>query len=450
MKIGVAKTVRTGRMAAILAAMAMAGTVADAQTVPDSEVPTQAGLDLPANLQMFGKTDPNIRKPTALVNREVITGTDVDQRVALIIALNNFQINDQQRDQLKLSVLRSLIDETLQIQEAKANEIAISQDQISQSFSRVSQRMGRTPDQMRAWLREIGSSERSIKRQIEGELAWNRLLQRKVTINVGEEEVQAILIKLRESKGTEEYHVREIYLSATPERREAVFSAMQDMVQQMKQGAPFTYFARQSEATTRATEGDLGWVRSGVLPDALARAVEGMTPGQVAGPIEIPGGFSLIYLEDKRQVLTADPKDAKLTLRQITVPFPAGTTQAQASARAAEVAKLTQAMQGCGDVAKVAQQLGGEVVDNDGLRIRDLPPQLQDSMLSMNIGQATPPFGSAEEGVRVLVLCGRDEVSVAAEPSPDAIRNRIEEERTNLRAQRMLRDLRRDALVEYR
>ena len=48
----------------------------------------QTGLDIPANLQIFGKLDPNVRKPTAIVNGTVITGTDVDQRVALIVAAN--------------------------------------------------------------------------------------------------------------------------------------------------------------------------------------------------------------------------------------------------------------------------------------------------------------------------------------------------------------------------
>ncbi len=42
--------------------------------------------------------------------------------------------------------------------------------------------------------------------------------------------------------------------------------------------------------------------------------------------------------------------------------------------------------------------------------MRDLPPALQQMMLPMQVGQATQPFGSLEEGVRVLVICGRDEI----------------------------------------
>jgi peptidyl-prolyl cis-trans isomerase SurA len=70
-------------------------------------------------------------------------------------------------------------------------------------------------------------------------------------------------------------------------------------------------------------------------------------------------------------------------------------------------------------------------------------------MLPMQVGQATQPFGSIEEGVRVLVICGRDETAAAA-PSYDEIYSRLNEERANVRARRYLRDLRRDAVIEFR
>lgn len=445
------KVVEFCRSAALIIGIAGSTAIA-AQTVSDNEVPSTANLDLPQNLQIFGKFDPNIRKPTALVNGYVITRTDVDQRFALFVALNQLKLTPEEQDRLRLQVLRLLTDETIQLQEAKANDITIPVDQIDRSFASISSRYQRTPDQMRTWLREIGSSERSFKRQIEGELAWQRVIQRKVGafVNVGDEEVKSIIERLEASKGAEEFHLREIYISATPETSGEKFAAMQQMIQQMQQGRPFEYFARFSEATTAAQGGDLGWVRAGMLPAQLAQAAQQMQVGQVAGPIEVPGGFSILYLVDKRQVLTADPRDAKLSLRQLTVKFPPGTTQAQAQAKAAEFAKVLQSTAGCGAVSKAAETLGAEVVDNDAVRARDLPPQLQDIVLKLQIGQSTPPFGSPEEGVRALVLCGRDDPKTAALPSADQIREGIEEQRTNLRAQRLLRDLRRDAIVDYR
>ena len=78
-----------------------------------------------------------------------------------------------------------------------------------------------------------------------------------------------------------------------------------------------------------------------------------------------------------------------------------------------------------------------------------LPPALQATLASMQIGQTTQPFGAAKEGISVLVLCGRDMPQTATAPDLQEIENRLLEEKVNKRAQRYLRDLRRDAVIEY-
>ncbi len=451
--MGVGRIAGTGAKWLVGAGIAALATMAVAQTVPgqDSASAPNTGLDLPSTLEIFGKADPNVRKPTAIVNDYVITGTEVDQRVALVTGMQKLTLKPEEREQLKLAMLRQLIDETLEIQEAKANEIKIEPREVESSFARVAARFQKTPEQMRAWLREIGSSERSIKRQVEAELAWSRLLRRRVNVNVGEAEVKAMIDRLTAQKGTDEYHVYEIYQNATPDRAQEVSGGMQKMIEQMRQGTPFDYLARTySQSSTRARGGDLGWIQPAMLPEALAQAVQDMQPGQVAGPIPLSAGFSIVYLADKHKVGVADPRDAKLSLRQLSLSFAKGTTEAQASSRAAAFAKATQAIRGCGDVSKVAAAEGAEVVDRDNIVIKDLPPALQNLILPLQVGQSTQPFGSIEDGVRVLVICGRDDPPAAYTPSVEQVQEQLEDQRVNLRAERMLRDLRRDALIEYR
>ncbi len=440
-------------VAAMLAGVAGLATAAIGQTVSDGSLPS-IGLNIPANLQLFGKRDPNVRKATAIVNDTVITGTDVDQRAALIIAANNIKFTDQQREQLRLQVLSGLIDETLQLQEAKAHDIKVTPEEIEQSFSRIAKNFGKRPDEFKTYLRTVGSSEKSLRRQVESELAWSRYLRRRIDpfVNVGDAEVKSILARLEANKGAQEFHVKEIYLQASPERQQQVFAEARALMAEIQQGRrTFEEVAQaRSDATTRSVGGDLGWVKASQVPDSLAQASTEMKVNQLAGPIETPGGYSLLYLVDKRQVLTADRRDAKLSLRQISVSFPKGTTQAEASNRVSEFAKATASLHGCGDVAKVAASIGAEVVDNDAIKVRDLPAQLQEIMMSLQVGEATPPFGSPTDGVRSLVLCGRDEPRGSEMPSIEQVRNQMEQKGVNLRAEHKLRDLRRDAVVEYR
>ena len=439
---------------ATLAMTAAAG----AQTVRDQSAPETGGLDIPANLQIFGRIDPNVRKPTAVVNDTVITGTDVDQRLALIALSNNVplaSIAGEERNQLRLQILRQLIDETLQLQEAKTADITITPSEISQAYAQTAQRSFRsTPAQLPAVLSKAGSSDRSLKRQIEAELAWQRYLRRRISpfVNVGDQEVQGILNRLKAAQGTQEFNVREIFLKATSANEQQVFANARQIIAGLGKGEqPFDYYARTfSDASTKSTGGDLGWVRAAVLPPELAQAATEMQVGQVAGPIQNSGGFSILYLADKRQVLTADPRDARLSLKQLTIKFPAGITQADATARAAAFGNGLKQIQGCGTAQRVAQETGAEVVDNDAVPVRALPAQLQEIMLRLQIGQATPPFGTPSEGVRAFVLCGRDDSRGAELPRADQVQNQIEESRVNLRAQQKLRDLRRDAIIDYR
>lgn len=472
MKIGFRSFSVSAHRAAALTALALAGlaaaaaplvgTMASAQTLLQGKldegddtpsVPAASALNLPANPTIFGKADPHVRRPTAIVNGEIVTGTDVEQRLALIVNANGGKVGPEELERLRLQVLRNLIDETLQIQESKAASIEIDDEEVGQTFARVAQsNFGQNPTALEKYLTGIGSSSASLKRQIRGELSWQRLLRRNVQpfINVSDGEVREMMGRLNAAKGTEEYRIGEIYLSATDETKAQVSANAQKIMEQLKGGASFVAYARQySEASTAAVGGDLGWIRIAQLPAELAAAAAQMSTSQLAGPIEVPGGFSILYLIDKRQVLTADPRDALLSLKQISISFPKGTTEKDAAARAAAFAKMTKDIRGCGAAEAAATPLGASVVANDQIKVKDLPSALQETILKLSVGETTPPFGSIEDGVRVLMLCGRDDPKVEAGPNFEQIQSQIEDDRVNKRAQTYLRDLRRDAVIEY-
>ncbi|HEX6410187.1 MAG TPA: peptidylprolyl isomerase [Sphingomicrobium sp.] len=442
------------RIAAAALVLAVA-TGAAAQNAADQSVPSGNGasaLRLPENPQVFGQALPSVVKATAIVNGAVITQTDIDQRLALLAIANEGGIPADQVDALRQQVLRNLIDETLQIQAAKQAEITVTDKDIDRTVSRVAEGVKMKPDQLAEYLKRSGSSIRSLRRQIEGETAWRRLQQAKIesSISVGDEEVKAVLERLNASKGSDEYRVGEIFLSATSDRIPQTLQNANQIIAQLRQGASFPGYARQySEASTAAVGGDLGWVRPEQLPEQLANVIRTLGPGQISSPIVVPGGVSIVAVQDARKILSADPRSAVLSLKQVSISFPAGTTRAQAEARVAQFAEAARNVGGCGGAEKIATEFNGEVVQSDQIRLRELPPALQEIMLPLQVGQATRPFGSIEEGVRTLVICGRDEADPTA-PTFDQVMNQLTEDRVNLRARRYLRDLRRDAVIEFR
>ena len=442
------------RFTARLALLPLAlGALSLGSAAPAQDAPSAGTLALPDNPQIFGKIDANHRSAAVIINGEVITATDVDQRVALVVAASGGKIAPEELDRLRLQVLRNLMDETLQIQEAKAQDMIVGDDEVDSTYVRIArQNFGQDPKALDAYLTKIGSSANSLKRQIRGELSWQRLLRRNVTpfVNVSDDEVRETIKRQEEAKGTDEYRVGEIFLYSNSENHDAVGKNALKIVEQIKAGGNFVAYARQySEASTAPVGGDLGWVKLGMLPPEMQTAVSALETGQLVGPIEVRGGFSIVLLIDKRKVLTADPRDAVLSLKQISINFAPGTTEAQATAKAKQFADAMKSAHGCSTVDPIAQGLGADVVVNDQIKARELPGALQSMVLGLSLGETTPPFGSIKDGVRVLMLCGRDDPAVGGEPTFDQVENQILDERINKRSQTYLRDLRRDAVIDY-
>ena len=447
------RPIRIGAVSiATLGALGMAIATTGTASAQDQPASSTSVLNLPTNPTVFGTSLPSVIKATAIINGEVITQTDVDQRLALLAIANGGEVPAGELDRLRQQVLRNLIDETLQIQAAKTAEIKVDDKDVDRTVTRVAGNVKQTPEQMAEYLKVRGSSIRSIRRQILGEISWRRLQSAKIEsgISVGDDEVKAVIERMEASKGTQEYKVGEIFLSATAATSAQTMTNASQILEALRKGGSFVAYARQySEASTAAVGGDLGWVRPEQLPDPIAEVVRNLQPGQISAPIAVPGGVSIVAVQDTRKVLTADPRAAELNLKQVSVNFPAGTSKAQAEPIVARFAAASLNVGGCGGAEKLAADFNGEVVQSDGVKLKDLPGALQEMMLPMQVGQATRPFGSLEEGVRVLVICGRDEVNPSM-PTYETVMAQMNEERVNMRARRYLRDLRRDAIIDFR
>ena len=81
-----------------LAALALLPAAATAQTATALDDP----LGIPADISLLGEANPNVRTATAIVNGHVITGTDIDQRVALVISASNNQLSEEDLSRLRM------------------------------------------------------------------------------------------------------------------------------------------------------------------------------------------------------------------------------------------------------------------------------------------------------------------------------------------------------------
>ncbi len=73
---------------------------------------------------------------------------------------------------------------------------------------------------------------------------------------------------------------------------------------------------------------------------------------------------------------------------------------------------------------------------------------MQNAVMNLKAGQATEPM-LANNTFRILVVCDRKEPEFRM-PSEDEIANNLFNQRLSMLARRYLRDLRRDAIIDYK
>jgi len=395
----------------------------------------------------------NIERIVAVVNDQVISEYDLNLRMSLIVAATGGVSSQEEYQKLRKSVLDTMVDELLQIQEAKQFEVEATDSEIDNAITNIARNNNMSRDDFTRYLQSIGSDISTLHPQIESSIVWQQLIQGRfgAQTQVSEAEVDAVLNRLMESAGESEYLVSEIFLQvASSIERDTQRQLAQRLSEQLRNGAPFESLARQfSSAASAATGGSMGWVMADQVNSAMAEELAGMQVGQVSDPIETTDGFYVIRLQDRRKVLGADPMDVQVTLKHITLPFSQDATTQEREALVNRIRTATSQHDNCADTASVAALLNTTSYGDVGkVRLRDLPADIRDNLMDLQVGEASKPFGTATQ-MQILIVCGREEPKVEP-PSYQAIENNLIDQRLAMMSRRYLRDLRQDAIIDYR
>ncbi|UEM05272.1 peptidylprolyl isomerase [Skermanella rosea] len=247
----------------------------------------------------------------AVVNDDIISMSDLSARLQLALVSSGLPGTAEVRQRLTPQVLRSLIDERLQMQEAARANISVTDKEIDDAFGRVAEQNQMKRDQLEKMLSSQGVPRSALESQIRATIGWGKLVQRRLrpSIEIGEEEIDAVLRRIEANAGKPEYLAAEIYLAVdSPEREEEVRRLADRLVEQIGQGASFPAVARQFSQSAGATNGgDLGWVQQGQLPEELDTTLRDLRPGQVSRPIRSLTGYHILLLREQRTTGTVLP-----------------------------------------------------------------------------------------------------------------------------------------------
>lgn len=390
----------------------------------------------------------------ARVNDEAITDFDLASRITFAVKSSGLQDSADMRNRLAPQILRQMIDEKLQVQNAKALGLAPTDNEVGARVAEIERAAGMGAGTFRAYLQSIGVPFEIASQQIQATIAWAKIVRRKVRpqVDVSDAEIDDALNRIRGNVGKTEAHVAEIFVPIDrPDQADDARHAADRIVEQLRRGTPFAALAQQfSQGQTARNGGDLGWVLPGSLDPAVDAVIERQPLRQASEPIRTPSGWHIIYVVDRRPFATSRPDDVRLNLVQMTLALPVNASPEETSRATADAQKAIAAVHQCNDLHVQSRQLKGATSgDLKDIRVGDLRAnaQMYEDIPKLQVGGATGPFRVAE-GLQVVALCSK--AGASGLPSREAISQQILLQKVEAGARRYMRDMRRAATIDIK
>ncbi len=391
----------------------------------------------------------------AVVNGQIITKRDVDDRARLFALSTGLPMNAEVQDRLRPQITRQLIDEKLRMQEIQQRHINIPLTQIANAIADIEKRNGMPPNALRDKLAADGVSMTTLIDQIRVQLAWTGVLREQLgdRARITSADIRQRIAATKSETGQPEFNISEIFVPVEdPKNSGDALKFADTVIQQLRAGAPFPIVAAQfSQSQTALEGGALGWVRADTLDPEVVALAKTMPVGAISNPIRVAGGYDIITLAGRREV--GKDMTTVLDLRQAFIPFssplnPQAPTpqQEQALQQATALAKDAH---DCAAIEAANKTFGEKRPGNPGsVELDRLNPQMANVLTNLPVNQASHPLVSGD-GIDVIMVCSRSQKN-RADLNTEAIADQLLNERVELVSRQLNRDLHRKAVIDMR
>ena len=440
-----------------LAAAAVSGGVAVSQVASQSPPagvdlatptgPTQGPLPaLPSTFQTASRGQV-IDNVAATVNDQVISRSDVLNRMRMILLSFSGKPDDEIIKEAQYQALESLIDEKVELQEFEklVKDEKIKDEEIEQRIDAMAQQNKMTRVQFLQNLNQAGVSTQSLRDQQRAEIAWTALIRGRYarTVRISEQRINEMMNRIKESLDKPQYNLGEIFLYAPDQASRAnAKTTAERLIGEINKGADFRAVAQQFSASPSASQGgQMGWMSLGDMRPEIAAAVQtGPAPPTVLAPVESEGGVYVIALLGKREPTEA--KAATFNLMQIV---------ARGDDAAAKLQQVKTKATTCAQLADAAKGVEGVTapVPMNGVALRQVSAAYRPALENLQANQSTDPLDLSDGGKMVFYVCARQEGD-SSMPTREQIKDRLFNIEIGMIEERYRRDLKRKASIQRR
>jgi peptidyl-prolyl cis-trans isomerase SurA len=410
-----------------------------------------------AAAHLFAQTGDYI---VAVVNQELVTASEVQQRMARIRddATRNKQTLPP-LSALRKQVVETLIDERVLVTNARETGSRVDDPEIDRAVLNVATQNQMTLPQLRERLRQEGIPFAKFRDNIRDQIMVERVREREVVsrIRITDAEVDELIEKRRSAAGTSaQVNLAQILVTVPEGAAESVVaerrSRAEAALKRVRDGEDFATVAREvSEDSNRSQGGEIGMRPVDRLPDLFARVAQGLKPGEIAPELIRSGaGFHVLKVVDRREsgAFTVDQSRARHILLR-----PSAELSAEAAAR-----RLLQFKRDILSRARTFEQLAREnSEDGSAAQGGDLGwtapgsfvPEFEEAMKALPVGGISDPV-TTRFGLHLIQVVDRRQTTVDIRQLREQARNILREQKFEAAFAEWMRDLRGRAYVEYR
>lgn len=243
----------------------------------------------------------------AVVNQGVVTASDLNARLNLIASSTGLQPSKELNDKLRPQVLDMLVEEQIKMQEAQRLNISVESTEIDSGFEMIAKQNNIPVDVFKKALTQHGVRLSTLRSQIEAQLAWTKVVQKRVRprVEVSDADIESEIEQLRANIGKNQYRLAEIFLPVADGTKASDVKALARKLSDQLAQTPeaFQKVARQFSQSAGAEQGGMiGWVFGGQVSKEVETVLPSLTVGKVSSPVETPAGFYILLAVDKRQI----------------------------------------------------------------------------------------------------------------------------------------------------
>lgn len=400
----------------------------------------------------------------AVVGDQVISSFDLNNRIKFILATTRLSNTPDTIAKIRPQIIRTLIDESLQMQEAERNNITIDDQEVAQAIANIEQQRQMPDGEIARMLKAGNIPEKTFNDQIRAQLAWAKVMTRFVRPRIKISDAEASLVgKDIATPEPSNITIKEVEISVInlaidkPSRVAEVKKLGDKLYSELQKGANFREIARQFSTSGEATP---FWIAPEQLDPNIVQVLKRSKEGTVTPPIQTGNGLSIIKLHNirasenktkEKKTVKDNAKDFSISLKEILLKLKPTATKQETEILIQIGAEVAKNPGSCEDktVADVSELDSFDIeVNLRETTLSELSPALRGVSENLKIGEVSTPFASVE-GIRMYMLCGKKEI-IGKPINNEKIKEVLFRQKYELEAQKYLRDLQRNAFIEVR